>query len=131
MREVHQVPPSEFPAASRFGFVLEPDQQVDRVIADFVGGDLRLEIKRAKAAVAAARGVKLWIEIKNAVGSGLDEPQIGITGALHSFFGGVWKVATQSRDAVEQFAEEIFEVAADLIDARDVLDWTFRSIHLR
>src|SRR5438045_5521161 len=124
MREVHQVPPSEFPPASRLRFVLEPDQQVDRVIADFVVGDLRLEIKRAKAALAAPRSVKLWVEIKNAVGRCLDEPQVGITGALHSFFGGVGKVATQSRDAVEQFAQQIFEVAADFIDASDVLDRT-------
>src|SRR5437868_5801171 len=115
MREVHKVPPRELPTASRLGFVFEADQQMDSIVADFVGGDLRFEIKRAKAAVAAAGGVKFWVEIKNAVGGRLHEPQIGITGALYALVGGVWKVATKSRNPVEQFAEEIFEVAADLI----------------
>lgn len=89
--------------------MLEADEQMDSIIADFVGDDLRLEIKRAKAALAAARRVKFRIEVKNVVRSGFDETKIGMTRQLGAVFGDMRKVATKSRNAVEQSAEQIFE----------------------
>jgi len=45
--------------------VLEPDNEMDRVIADFVGRPLWLEVKCAKRAVAASNRVKLRIETED------------------------------------------------------------------
>src|SRR2546423_3912947 len=102
---------------------------MDRVVAHFVGRDLRFEIERPEAAVAAAGGVEFWIEIKDAVRGGLDESQVGITGALNAVFGCARKIAAESWDAVELFTKQIFEVAAGFIDSAYLLNGTVWRVH--
>jgi len=65
--EIDQVPAGEIPAAIRFRRVLEADEEVDGVFAHFVRRDPGFEVERAEAAVAAAGGVELGIEIDDAV----------------------------------------------------------------
>src|SRR5256885_5967660 len=129
MGKIDKVPAGELPSAGSPWFMLEADQEVDRVVAHLVGRDLRLEIERAETAVAAAGCVQLRIEVEDAVSRRFDEPQVGIPGALDVAFCSARKIATESWRAVEQFAKKIFEVTAGFIDSSKALDRTVRHVH--
>jgi hypothetical protein len=61
-------PNGEFPmAVGRWFLMLKADDEVHRVLAHFVGRDLRLEIESTKRTVPAPCGIKFWIEIINAM----------------------------------------------------------------
>jgi hypothetical protein len=77
-------------------FVLKAGDEMNRVITHFVGRNFWLEIKRAKAAVAAADRIKFRIEVKNAFARKIDNPQIRITGMHDTPLCRPWKIAAQA-----------------------------------
>ena len=79
MSQIHQVPSGKIPTPSVFGRMLEADDQMHRIVGHFVGRDLWLEVKRAETALAAAGGIELWVEVKNALARCLDDSQIRVT----------------------------------------------------
>ena len=82
MRQIDQVPVSEFPMPTLTGLVFETDDEVHGVVPHFVRRDFGFKVKRAEAAVATASLVKLRIQIKDAIRFLIDETKIGITGTL-------------------------------------------------
>ena len=101
IHQIDQVPPGEIPVAAIPRFVLETDQQMDGVVPNLVGRNFRLEIKCAEAALATSGSVKFRVQVKDAIRRDLYEAKIRITGALDPVFGGMRKVATKSRNAIE------------------------------
>src|SRR6266480_3785877 len=120
VRQIDQVPAREFPSCvlnvatalcrrvlRRLGsasterggyrFMFEPGDEMDRVIADFVGPHLWFEIERTKGTVPASNCIKLWIEIEHAPTGKLDNSQIGITGSLNFAVARFRKIAAQAR----------------------------------
>src|SRR3982751_1884264 len=122
MREIDQIPASESPVSAFASFMFKPRYEMHRVIQHLVGRRFRLEGESAKTALASALGVELWIEVENALRFLVDHPQVRVTGALHAVFGGAREIASQSRCRIEQIAQQILEMTADLVDARDLLD---------
>ena len=64
--------------------MLKADDEVHRVLAHFIGRDLRFEIESAKRTVPAPYGIKFWIEIINAMRFLIDQLQVGVTGTLET-----------------------------------------------
>src|SRR5438552_323161 len=87
------------------------------VIANLVRRDFRFEIEGAKTAVATAKGIKFWIEIKDTRGRKIDNPKVRITGALNFAPGSPRKIATQPARGIEQFSQQIFHLTAYFVDA--------------
>ena len=99
--KIDKVPASKPPTAFFPRFVLEAGDEMNRIIAHFVGRNFWLEIKCAKAAVAAADRVKFRIEIKNAFARKIDNSQIGITGTHHAPLRRAREIAIQSCCRIE------------------------------
>src|SRR5438046_7087383 len=99
------------------------------VIANLVRRDFRFEIEGAKTAVATAKGIKFWIEIKDTRGRKIDNPKVRITGALNFIPGSLRKIAAQPGRGIEQFSQQIFHLTAYFVDARDLLNRTVGRIH--
>jgi hypothetical protein len=59
--------------------VLESNDEMHCVVADFVRRLPRLEIKRAEITVAASGGIQFWVQIKDAFAFQIDDAQVGIT----------------------------------------------------
>ena len=106
----------------------EADDEMYCVVAHLVGGFLWLEIKRAETAVAASRGVKFWVEIKDALAVDIDYSQIGITRTLRFAVIRKWKIAVHAGSGVQQLAQTIFKMAAHFVDAIDMLNRAARRI---
>ena len=75
MRQVNQVPAGEFPAARGSRFMFEAEQEMDGIVADFIGRDFRFEVKGAEATVAAAGGIEFWVEVEHALGRAFYQAQ--------------------------------------------------------
>ena len=129
LREIDQVPADKVPTAIFSGFVLEAGDQMNGVIANLVRRDFRFEIEGAKTAVATAKGIKFWIEIKDTRGRKIDNPKVRITGALNFVPGSPRKIAAQPGRGIEQFSQQIFHLTAYFVDARDLLNRTVGRIH--
>jgi hypothetical protein len=82
-------------------------------------------VERAEAAVAAAGGVEFRVEVEDPVSHRFDQSQIGISTNVARDRLRSAEVAP----AVEQFAQEIFEVTASFIDPGQVLDGTISRVH--
>src|SRR5438874_1870594 len=82
-------------------FMLEPDDEMHRVITHLVRCHLRLEIKSAEGAFTATSCIQLRVEIEDALACKIDNPQVGITRALHVTLRGPRKIAAQTRSRVE------------------------------
>jgi hypothetical protein len=68
-------------------------------------------------------------EIENAVRRGFDEADIGVTGTLDTVFGCTRKIAGESWNLVEQFPQQIFEMAAHFVDPAHFLHRTIGGVH--
>jgi hypothetical protein len=71
-------------AVGRWFFMLKTDDEVHRVLAHFIGRDLRLEIESAKRTVPARDRVKIWIEIIISTLFLIDQLQVGVTRTLET-----------------------------------------------
>ncbi len=84
-RKIDQIPSREFPRRVRrprcsFAWhMLKSNDEMHRVVANFIRRLLRLEIKRAETAVAASGGVKLRVQIEHAFVLQNGDAQIRIT----------------------------------------------------
>ena len=108
--------------------MLEAYYEVDRIVAYFSGRSFGLEIKRAEATRATARGVEFRIEIENAFRFLIDQAQVRIPGALHVPIGRAREIATESRRGIEHLVHRVFEMAAHLVNPRDALDHASRRV---
>src|SRR4029453_365042 len=129
LRKIDQIPPDKVPTAIFSGFVLEVDDQMNGVIANLVRRDFRFEIKSAETAVATAKGIKFWIEIKYTRGRKIENRKVRITGAQNFIPGGPRKIPAQPGRGLEQFSQQIFHLTAYFVDARDLLNRTVGRIH--
>ena len=129
MREVHQVPAGKLPAALALRLVFETDDEVDCVVSHFVRRHLRFEIERAKTALTTSRRIKFWVEIEDTLTRPVDNAQIGITRALDMPFRRAREIATQSGGRIEQLAQEVLDMTAQLIDPGHIVGRTFRRVH--
>src|SRR5205823_363552 len=77
MIEVDQFPSQETPSVL-IPIVLDPDDQMMRVVIHFIRFVFRLEIKSPEAAGATSLCVKLRIEITNTPRLFIDKPQVGV-----------------------------------------------------
>src|SRR3954467_5019621 len=96
--------------------VLKTEDEMNRVIAHFVGRDFRFEIESAEAALATANRVQLWIEVVNALSRSVDQAQVRVTRALDPSLSGLRKIASQARRDIEQIANHVLERAAHFVD---------------
>src|SRR6267142_6339373 len=64
LRKIDQVPPREIPASVFTRFMLKSGNQVDGVVAHLIRSDLRLEVERAKTALATSSRIKFRVKIK-------------------------------------------------------------------
>src|SRR5947207_13139147 len=94
------------------------------VIANLVRRDFRFEIEGAKTAVATAKSIKFWIQIKDTRGRKIDNQKVRITGALNFVTGSPRKIAAQPRRGIEQFSTHIFHLTAYFVDSSDLLNRT-------
>jgi hypothetical protein len=75
MGKIDKIPSHEFPTSVFLTpLVFESGDEMHRIITDFVRRFFRFEIECAKTAVAAARRIKLWVEIEGAPARKIDNP---------------------------------------------------------
>ena len=100
--KIDQVPAGKSPPGVPFSrLVLEADNEMDRVVAHFVGRELRFEIKCAERVISTSYRVKFRIEIEDALARKVDDPQVGIARTLNLAVGRSWKIAAQARSRIE------------------------------
>lgn len=81
--------------------MLEANNEMNRVIAHFVGREFRFEIKCAERAISTSYRVKFRIETEDALARKIDNPQVGIARSLNLAVGRSWKIAAQARSRIE------------------------------
>src|SRR5947209_14710106 len=109
--------------------MLDSGNEMNGVVVNLIRGDFGFEIKRSERTVLAANRVQFRIEIKNFLGCEVDNSQIGVPGTLQFSVTRSGKIAAEPGRSVEQFPQQIFKVAANLVDANDAPDGTIRCIH--
>src|SRR3954451_25462308 len=107
----------ELPVTVLSRVMFKSGNEMNGVFANLIRCHLWLEVKRTKTTVATSGRVQLWIDIENALCCHINYAQIRIAGALDFAIGGTRKVAAETGCSIQQFAQCIFDVAADLVDS--------------
>src|SRR5207237_10884511 len=97
-------------AVGRGFLMLKADDEVHRVLARFIGCDLRLEIESAERTVPAAYGIKFWIEIINAMRFLIDQLLVVVTVPLETTLTCFGRLAVMGGSLLHQHCYHIFIV---------------------
>src|SRR5882724_2697690 len=117
-------------AIGRWFLMLKADNEVHRVLAHFIGRDLRFEIESAKRTVPAPYGIKFWIEIINAMRFLIDQLQVGVTGTLETTFARFREITGEPGGLIQPLSHQVFKVTAHFVDSRNCLNHARRGIQL-
>jgi hypothetical protein len=109
--------------------MLEPDHEMDRIVAHLVRRYFRFEIKAPETAAATPGDIQFWIQIENTLARAIDNSQIRITRSLHFIGGRVRKITAQTGRAIEQVSQHVFEMTADFIDTQNRLNRVVIGVH--
>src|SRR5690625_2513471 len=108
--------------------VRNAEDEVTGIVEDFIGFDFRFEIKGAETALLTSGSVDFGIDIKDSAACFVDKTEVWVAGALELSVSRPWKFAAESIGGIEFFAQKIFDMPADFIDAADRMDRMSRVV---
>ena len=110
------MPPKELPGII-VSVVGDADEKVVGVFGDFPRFPVGLVIKGAQGALLARLFEEFGIDGGGAAGGLVEEAKVGVAGALFPALDGERNRAGEFGESVEMFEEEVFDFAADFVDA--------------